>query len=418
MVPRSMWFSMNGVASRQLHELVQSLSASLDVPISVTDERLHVMAHSISAAVGSAQPFFPGRLSLDVGAVAALTEPEVVRGNSAIGLSSILVIPLRPGSSAPRYLLWITCSNGELSSEHIERLRYISDVTMHALDDAEQPATLKWATESVEQAFSEGDRAATDELLDSYISRGNLQHDNAFVCVALSIPDEAGVEMLAGARQERLVSVINRLAEHYPQMRRIIAQTGTTRFALIAPLAKDADDTLPRRLGAKMADLVFRSGPSRRDNPWIVSTSSLAHGSAGEALWQARQGIELSTTFGWKHQVVIWDDISHFRGLATLPTEMLRENFIDPHLECLLMDDAAAPLVGTLRVFLASAGNIQKIAADSYLHRTTVYYRIRQIEERLGVDLSDGNSRLSLHIALIAHDIWARRDGRSISSPP
>ncbi|MBI0380032.1 helix-turn-helix domain-containing protein [Streptomyces albiflaviniger] len=55
----------------------------------------------------------------------------------------------------------------------------------------------------------------------------------------------------------------------------------------------------------------------------------------------------------------------------------------------------------TVRSYLGHGGNVQKTAADLHIHRTTLYWRLTNVERALGVDLSSGDDRLRLHMALL-----------------
>ena len=54
----------------------------------------------------------------------------------------------------------------------------------------------------------------------------------------------------------------------------------------------------------------------------------------------------------------------------------------------------------TLEAYLDRAGDAQAAAAALFIHRTTLYHRLRRIERIAGVDLRDGDDRLLLHMAL------------------
>jgi PucR family transcriptional regulator, purine catabolism regulatory protein len=66
-------------------------------------------------------------------------------------------------------------------------------------------------------------------------------------------------------------------------------------------------------------------------------------------------------------------------------------------------DDAGGPqLLAALRAYLSSGGNKAEAAKQAHLARPTMYERLRQIEDVLGIDLEPAESRLSLHVALLA----------------
>jgi purine catabolism regulator len=69
----------------------------------------------------------------------------------------------------------------------------------------------------------------------------------------------------------------------------------------------------------------------------------------------------------------------------------------------LVYDDAnGTQLLPALTAYLAAGGNKAEAAKQSHLARPTMYERLRQIEDVLGVDLEPAESRLSLHVALLA----------------
>jgi PucR family transcriptional regulator, purine catabolism regulatory protein len=69
----------------------------------------------------------------------------------------------------------------------------------------------------------------------------------------------------------------------------------------------------------------------------------------------------------------------------------------------LLHDDAAdTKLISVLAAYLEAGGNKAVAAKRAHLARPTLYERLRQIEEILGTDIEPAESRLSLHVALLA----------------
>ncbi len=67
---------------------------------------------------------------------------------------------------------------------------------------------------------------------------------------------------------------------------------------------------------------------------------------------------------------------------------------------------AAGPrLLQTMRVFLDEAGNVPRAAKVLTLHRTSLRYRLTQIEEITGMDLDSGSDRLAQHVQLRLEEI-------------
>ncbi|MDQ4504237.1 PucR family transcriptional regulator [Sinomonas sp. ASV322] len=65
-----------------------------------------------------------------------------------------------------------------------------------------------------------------------------------------------------------------------------------------------------------------------------------------------------------------------------------------------LGDEAGSALRKTLESYLRHAGSTAAVCEELFIHRNTLAYRIRRLEELLGADLSDGEVRASLLLAL------------------
>ena len=95
------------------------------------------------------------------------------------------------------------------------------------------------------------------------------------------------------------------------------------------------------------------------------------------------------------------------RGLLHLLREDARlQTYVERELGPLLAHDArhGTNLTEALTVYLEHGGNKSAAAAAAHLSRPSFYERLRRIERILGVDLDSVESRLSLHVALLALD--------------
>jgi purine catabolism regulator len=61
-------------------------------------------------------------------------------------------------------------------------------------------------------------------------------------------------------------------------------------------------------------------------------------------------------------------------------------------------------LLDLLRAYLAVDGNTAELARRLHLSRPAVYGRLKQLSDALGADLATPHTKLSLHLALLAHD--------------
>ncbi|MGV9410818.1 PucR family transcriptional regulator [Nocardia sp. NPDC003693] len=96
------------------------------------------------------------------------------------------------------------------------------------------------------------------------------------------------------------------------------------------------------------------------------------------------------------------------RGLlALIRDEPGVQGFAETELGALLRHDIrhATDLTRTLRQFLDLAGNKTELAKRLMISRPTLYDRLARIERLLDVDLDDGETRTSLHTALLIRDL-------------
>jgi purine catabolism regulator len=94
------------------------------------------------------------------------------------------------------------------------------------------------------------------------------------------------------------------------------------------------------------------------------------------------------------------------RGLLALLRKDPRvQQFVESELSAVLQAEAEGKgeYLELLGLYLGSGGNKAAMARSGYLSRPTLYARLSKLEELLGVDLEDAESRASLHVALLAH---------------
>ncbi|SER28700.1 PucR family transcriptional regulator [Actinokineospora terrae] len=102
------------------------------------------------------------------------------------------------------------------------------------------------------------------------------------------------------------------------------------------------------------------------------------------------------------------------RGLLwSLRADPRLHQFAELQLHPLLNHRAHRPgeeqdLLDLLRSYLASNGNVAVLARTLHLSRPAVYARLKRLSDVLGRDIADAETRVSLHLAVIAHDLAAR----------
>ncbi|WNF00391.1 helix-turn-helix domain-containing protein [Streptomyces luomodiensis] len=98
--------------------------------------------------------------------------------------------------------------------------------------------------------------------------------------------------------------------------------------------------------------------------------------------------------------VVRWAELGALAPLSLIPPDRLTPALLPAPLRALLARDPSGRLTETLAAYLDHAGSAPRTADALHLHRTSLYYRLQRIAELTGLDLADGDNRLTLHLGL------------------
>ncbi|KUL36116.1 PucR family transcriptional regulator [Streptomyces sp. NRRL F-4489] len=173
------------------------------------------------------------------------------------------------------------------------------------------------------------------------------------------------------------------------------AAAACTAFAA-ATEARAADRPRPRGRTA-------REGAGERDTEGLAAGLSAPTGpmAAAHAYRQAEQALSVARRRG--RALVEHEDVAAGSVLPLLADDAVRA-FADGLLRALREHDATGrgDLVASLRAWLARHGQWDAAAADLGVHRHTLRYRMRRVEEILGRSLDDPDVRMELWLALKA----------------
>ena len=97
-----------------------------------------------------------------------------------------------------------------------------------------------------------------------------------------------------------------------------------------------------------------------------------------------------------------YDSLGLFKILVEVKNRKVLEQMYEDTLGKLhiFTDDKRTDYMKTLELYLKYGGNIQKISDENSNHRNTIVYRIHKIEETLEINLSDGNTRCLVQVAI------------------
>ncbi|MCX6466323.1 MAG: helix-turn-helix domain-containing protein, partial [Pseudonocardiales bacterium] len=120
------------------------------------------------------------------------------------------------------------------------------------------------------------------------------------------------------------------------------------------------------------------------------------------AAWQSARQAEVALRAARRDPggVALWERLGELAVLLCLPDDLPPDDPAARALRALAAHDPGGRLRETLAVYLDEAGSAPRTAKALTLHRTSLYHRLRRIEEITGMDLSDGRDRLVLHLGL------------------
>ncbi|MFF2545008.1 PucR family transcriptional regulator [Kitasatospora sp. NPDC058063] len=121
---------------------------------------------------------------------------------------------------------------------------------------------------------------------------------------------------------------------------------------------------------------------------------------------QARVAVRAARRLPRLEGIGDWERLGEYAVLLQLPESALNDSLLPKPLRRLLATGGGnSRLEETLRCFLDNAGSVPRTAEVLELHRTSLYYRLRQIQEITGLDLDVGAHRLELHLGLRLWDL-------------
>ena len=230
-------------------------------------------------------------------------------------------------------------------------------------------------------------------------------------------PQAGGPAQPGLAAQARTASVADALAAACRQLPvpALVASLDDRRVAALLALPPRADpDTVLSRLAAGLRP--------RLDAGDVIGAGSVVESvtAVQRSFLEADQVAEVAVRTPAGLPFYRLPDL-RLRGLLHLLRDDPRlQAFAERELAPLLRHDHAAgsQLVAALTAYLEAGGNKAEAAKRAHLARPTLYERLRQIEEVLGTSLEPAESRLSLHVALLALEAvsGSARDGRQAPS--
>lgn len=404
-------------SASELQELVDALAADLGRPVGIDDQRFAAIAYSPhehdyddvrAASILRRQAPREVVAWLDALGVRRATAELRIPANRELGMAARVCVPLRCAEITLGYL-WLIDEPTPIEPDELAR----------ALASARRAAALVYRMRLLKRDDRKHEQALVATLLHGepgpsrraaaeLLEAGLLEAAAAYAVLAVRPCRPPRARVTPEALGAQITECVERLRRMLPPHRMLAALLNDQGAAILAcPIGED-----PRRRAETLRGLVAEAcAPLGIERVVVGISGSGDVEGLRDAYWQARDAAGLAETVASLGDLVGWDELGAYatmlrmrRGGEALPAA------VPEPLWRLLRSPDADPLVETLEIYLESAADASATAARIYVHRSSLYGRLRRIEEITGIDLRDGDDRLLMHLGL---RLW-----RMAGSPP
>jgi PucR family transcriptional regulator, purine catabolism regulatory protein len=244
-------------------------------------------------------------------------------------------------------------------------------------------------------------RAGGKEIAARAAELGFAPRGDALLPVAMALPSRLAGEAedpawdalrsdLAEELERHAIPVIAGAGEHGESLFVLAISRAGERERIADLVAETAERAARRRLGDERPTIA-------------LAAASAGWPEVGRALAAAVTALPAAATL----EPRAWHDVtvaSTDRFLFALRDSPDLRGFAEQRLRPLIERDrrSRGDLVATLAAYCDNCGRKADTAAELRIKRQTLYHRLHRIEEALGADLDDGETRLALHLALRA----------------
>lgn len=141
-----------------------------------------------------------------------------------------------------------------------------------------------------------------------------------------------------------------------------------------------------------------------KDSIVSVSDSATTVEELSEIYKHAKIALTINTSL---NQINYYDNLGLYKIILDVKNKKVLQDFYAEKLGKLdeMESDKKDDFLKTLGLYLKTGGNVLKVAELNNVHRNTILYRITRMEDMLGLDFSDGETRTALQVALYIKNI-------------
>lgn len=391
----------------ELQDLVQALATRIDRSVVIDDHRFRLVVFSShredtddvrrASILCREAPEEVARWMIQRGVAQAL-HPIHIEAVPRLGMRARVCIPIRFDGFLLGYM-WVIEDTTKLSEDDLAE----------CVEAATDAAPLMYRERVLDDHMRERERRSVVDLLDrSGLSRGAAAQ--AALEEGLLAPSGAyGVIALEprcpldGRAEEHAVAALAALERARRTVRPHGCVTGNlgSRGVLIAALrGRDDSSAELSRIARRLLSDLRASGAQSGD--WRLGQGPAVGELASVAVSYkaALDAIRIAAAIPEFGEIAAWDDLGAWKLLSLIPDGEQMRSTIHPGLTRVAELRDGGALLQTLEAYLDSGGDAQRTASELFIHRTSLYARLRRIERNAGVDLSSGEDRLALHMSL------------------
>ncbi|MFI9075175.1 PucR family transcriptional regulator [Streptomyces sioyaensis] len=375
-----------------LQRLVDSLAARIRHSVAVDDERGSLIVCSrhygdedqlrIDVVLSRRLPA-PVAEYLNGFGIATSAAPRSIPGNPSLGLKNRRCYPIRDHGRLLGYL-WLIDAHAERFDEVVADcvVQLTARLREWSLRVTEEQKRRRSLVADLLHGGEGSARAARD-----LVDQGLVGAEDEVVVIVAG--PTTGPEAVAAA----IEAATGRGRHDEPSARALTAAVGDRGVVLVTGsrqgVARAAEwwaDEVRHREGEGGGVFVGLSNAGRLDEgPDLLRQAVLAAFAAAELP-------ELAPVVSWRDTGVY--------GPLMLAATASPELVVPPQIAGLSTGTRTDSLAHTAEVYLDAAGDSAAASEQLMIHRTTLYYRLAQVENRTGWDLKNGRDRLTLHLGL------------------
>lgn len=123
---------------------------------------------------------------------------------------------------------------------------------------------------------------------------------------------------------------------------------------------------------------------------------------------EATKILKLVRVLNAKDDMIFYEDLGYYKLLIAIEDQEVVEAYYKETIEPIVRYDSfnQTDLRSVLESYLRHSGSVKDTAEEMFIHRNTVNYKIKKIEELLQIDLSDLNNRIKLTMGLMLDNLY------------